>query len=350
MLVIGSRTPGHHAFCGPCGPVVVVCPRSLRVLSQQRLRLHLRYRGIGRLCLSGAVVWDGWHVQWCRWRNKTHGHMMTCGIAHSEAMIVAVVIIIPHLINLDPGRIKPEGLQPSSKLFVSALLLSSCVQLGLIAPCGPWVVCTDFLPIDNDPSNDGYVHVNQSILLNRLIVKPGAVAAFPLDTADHAELRFTPTRHMVAAFFQFDSGTAVVASLPSFFLGDLNELFGSIVSRTCPASMPAAIAGYAHSGPASPALAIFSPRVRAASCVNMNVCGLDPFAAAAGGTIQPIFGRVFLVLEVPLLLELEVEESFHMLERNVVGGAAFGGHMLRVGDGECKDAAKAGMTHAVIAS
>lgn len=39
-----------------------------------------------------------------------HVHMMTCGIAHSEAMIVAVVIIIPDLINLDPGRIKPKRL------------------------------------------------------------------------------------------------------------------------------------------------------------------------------------------------------------------------------------------------
>lgn len=155
---------------------------------------------------------------------------------------------------------------------------------------------------------------------------------------------------MVATLFQFDSGTAVVASLPSFLLGDFNELLGGIVFRTCTASMPAAVAGYAHSGPTSPALTVFSSRIRSASCVNMNVCGLDPFAAAAGGTIQAVLGRVFLVLLVPLHFELEVEKSVYMLERNMVGGAAFGGHMLRVGDGECKNAAEAGVTHAVVAS
>lgn len=190
----------------------------------------------------------------------------------------------------------------------------------------------------------------QSILLNRLVIEPRAVASFPFHTADHAELRFTPTRHVVATLFQFDSGTAVVASLPSFLLGDFNELLGGVVFGTCPARMPAAIAGHAHFRPTTPALTVFSPRVRSASCVNMNIRGLDPFTAAAGGTIQPVLGRVFLILLVPFHLELEVEESVYMLERNVVGGAAFGGHMLRVGDGECKNAAEAGVTHAVVAS
>ena len=190
----------------------------------------------------------------------------------------------------------------------------------------------------------------QSVLLNRLVVKPGAVASLPLDSADHAEFRFASASHMVTTFFQFDSRAAVIASLPSFFLGDFDELLGGIVFGTCPASMPAAIAGRAYFGLASPALTVLPPRVRSSGSVNMDTRGFDPFAAAAGWTVKPVLCCIFLILLIPFHLELEIEQLVYVLERNVFGGAAFWGHMLGVGNGEGKDTAQAGMAHAVVAS
>lgn len=80
----------------------------------------------------------------------------------------------------------------------------------------------------------------------------------------------------------------------------------------------------------------------------MDVRGLDPFAAAARGTVEAVLGRVLLVLVVPFHLELEIEEPVDVFEGDVlVRDAALGGHVLRVGEGEGEDAAQAGVAHSV---
>ena len=50
---------------------------------------------------------------------------------------------------------------------------------------------------------------------------------------------------------------------------------------------------------------------------------------------------------VPLAFESVVEEFFDVFEVDVLGRAAFGGHVLRVGDAEGEDSAEAGVAHAV---
>ena len=172
----------------------------------------------------------------------------------------------------------------------------------------------------------------QSILLNGLVIEPRAIASFPLDTTDHAKLRFTATCHMIATLFQLDRGTTIVASLPSFFLGDFDKLLGGVVSRARAASMPTAIAGYAHFGSTSPAFTVFSSRIGSATGVNVNACGLDPLTTATSRTVQTVFGGVLLVLLVPFHLELEIKKFVYVFKGDVFWGAAFGGHMLWVGD------------------
>ena len=63
--------------------------------------------------------------------------------------------------------------------------------------------------------------------------------------------------------------------------------------------MPFAIAGGTHFRAAATALAVFPPR----GSVGVNIRGFDPFAAAFGGTVDAIFGGIFLVFLVPFLLE-----------------------------------------------
>lgn len=81
----------------------------------------------------------------------------------------------------------------------------------------------------------------------------------------------------------------------------------------------------------------------------MNMGGLDPLTAAARRAVYAVLRGVFLIFLVPGLLELEIEEAVYVLEGNVVGGAAFGRHVLGVGDRQGKDAAETGVAHAVLA-
>jgi len=81
----------------------------------------------------------------------------------------------------------------------------------------------------------------------------------------------------------------------------------------------------------------------------VDVGGLDPLATAAGGAVDPVLGGIFLVLLVPLHFETEIEKFVDVFQGDVVGGAAFGWHVLRVGDGEGENAAKARVAHAVTA-
>ena len=66
--------------------------------------------------------------------------------------------------------------------------------------------------------------------------------------------------------------------------------------------------------------------------VELDVFGLDPGAAVAGGTVEPVASRVLAELVVPLRLEGVGEEFVHVPERDVVGCAAAWRHVGGVGD------------------
>lgn len=109
--------------------------------------------------------------------------------------------------------------------------------------------------------------------------------------------------------------------------------------------MPFSIAGGAYFRTAAATLAIF-----AASCnVGVNIAGLDPIAAAFGRAVYAVFRGILLVFLIPFLLKAYVEEFIDMFERDVVLCATFGGHMLRVGDGQVKNSAKTGVAHGMLA-
>ena len=113
--------------------------------------------------------------------------------------------------------------------------------------------------------------------------------------------------------------------------------------------MPASVAGRADFGLAARTLAVFAAAVRAVRRISVNVRGLDPFATAFGWAVEPVRSGVFLVLLVPLHLELKVEELVDVLQGNVFGSAAGRRHVRRIGDRHGKDAAEAGVAHTVTA-
>lgn len=53
--------------------------------------------------------------------------------------------------------------------------------------------------------------------------------------------------------------------------------------------------------------------VGAAAGVGVDVGRFDPFAAAFGGAVEPVFGGVFLVFAVPFYFEVVVEEFHYVL-------------------------------------
>jgi hypothetical protein len=133
---------------------------------------------------------------------------------------------------------------------------------------------------------------------------------------------------MITAFLEFDHSLAFVTSLPSFFFGLLEEFLGLFVSRAFLGAVPFAVAAAADLSLATTTLSALST-VRSA----MDVLGLDPFAASPGRTVHSIPGRVLGVFPVPCPLEAVVEQLVDMLERDMVGRAALGRHMLGILDG-----------------
>ncbi|KAL8711265.1 MAG: hypothetical protein Q9225_007143 [Loekoesia sp. 1 TL-2023] len=191
--------------------------------------------------------------------------------------------------------------------------------------------------------------MRQPILLHSLIVEPRTITSLPLDAANHAKLRFTPASHVVAAFLQLHRRAAVVAALPSFLLGNFDELSRRVISGADATAMPAAVAGDADFRPTSRTFSVSPPRVSAAAGINVDISRFDPFAASTRRTIEAVLGGVFLVFLIPFHFEFGVEELVNVFEGDVVGGAASWGHVLGIGEGKGEDASEAGVTHAVIA-
>ena len=68
--------------------------------------------------------------------------------------------------------------------------------------------------------------------------------------------------------------------------------------------MPPAVAGTANFCSTPRAFSVFAATVYAAGLVDEDMGGFNPFAAAFGGTVNAVFGSVFLVFLIPCFLEL----------------------------------------------
>jgi hypothetical protein len=148
---------------------------------------------------------------------------------------------------------------------------------------------------------------------------------------------------VVAALLELDHRAAAVAALPARLLRRLKQAIRLFGARTLLIAVPLPAAERTHLRLAAAALAVLD------AVLGVVVGRLDPLAAAARRAVDAVLGRVLLELAVPLLLEGDVAQLVHVLQGDAVRRAAFGRHVLWIGDGEPEDPPQAGVAHAVAA-
>lgn len=140
-----------------------------------------------------------------------------------------------------------------------------------------------------------------------LFVEPQTGTPFPFGAAGEAELSTTATCHVVAPFYLLDRRFAVVATLPTFLFGNLDEFLGCRIFGTLARGVPFVVAEAADLCLAALAFAVFAAVIGSATRVGVNVGGFDPLAATFSRTVYSVFGGVFLVLPIPLYLEIVIK-------------------------------------------
>lgn len=149
---------------------------------------------------------------------------------------------------------------------------------------------------------------------------------------------------MTAAFLELDHGLTTMAALPCFPFRRSGELGRFLGPGAFGRVMPLAAAGRADLGAAAAALGVPPPAFAA------DVLWPDPLTTSPRRTIQTAPAGVLQILLVPLPLEVGVKELLDVFERDMISGAASGGHVLRVGEGQFEDTAKARVAYAMAAS
>ena len=163
--------------------------------------------------------------------------------------------------------VKAEDLDPSRERFVSEFLIPAAVQLFLIAARRI---------AHRDSANLGDVDMGEAVGFDGFVVKPRAIARFPLEAADHAEFGAAATRHVVATFLKLDGCRAVETALPSFFFRDLDELLRGGVFGAFAAGMPFVVTRAADFRLASLAFAKFPSPVGTTTGIDGDMRGFDP--------------------------------------------------------------------------
>lgn len=147
---------------------------------------------------------------------------------------------------------------------------------------------------------------------------------------------------MIASFLQLDHSRTVEASLPTFLLRNLNKDLRGRILRTLSRRVHLVVADAADPRPTSFTLSYFATILKA------NVVGFDPLSAMTSRAVDTISSGVLLELPIPGLLEFLVKELVNMLERDVLSGATFWGHMGRIRNGHGEDTTKTNMAHSML--
>lgn len=185
----------------------------------------------------------------------------------------------------------------------------------------------------------------EAVFFDGFVIEPGTVAGFPFQAAYHTEFGCTSTRwrqlafamlgdeegrdipsHVITALLQLNHSPTIITPLPTSLFRSLQELIRLLILRAILRTMPFPITQTTHLRLTPPALPIF-PAV-----LFMHIPRLDPLPTPPSGAVDAVLGGELLELPVPVLLEVDVEEFLHVLEWDVVGGAAFGRHVLRIVD------------------
>ena len=188
------------------------------------------------------------------------------------------------------------------------------------------------------------------------VVEPRTFASLPLQPANHTEFGTATTKllvrnaqspshriksnvlpsHVITAFFQLYHISAVEATLPSFFLGLLQDLVGLFISSTGARAVPFVIAFAAYAS-----MAATTSTHLAAVTVQPNLVRSDPSSASLTRAVNTVSSGELVELPVPCPLEIDIEQVLDVLKRDAIRRAASRRHLRRVLDGELEAALKA---------
>lgn len=136
---------------------------------------------------------------------------------------------------------------------------------------------------------------------------------------------------MITPLLQLNHRPTIITPLPTRLLRRLKQSSRLLIIRAILRPMPFPVTQTTHLRPTASTLAILLP------ILLMHISRLDPLPASPRRTVDTVLRGEFLEFPVPILLERGVEEFLDVFERDVVGCAAFGGHVLRVVDREAED-------------
>lgn len=132
---------------------------------------------------------------------------------------------------------------------------------------------------------------------------------------------------MVTSLLELDHSPATVTTLPTLFFG-LSDEFGRLfVVDTILATVVLCIALKTNLGIAFRTLPVSPPVVELAEFLGSN-----KLVAEFSRTVDAVAASMFAVFLVPGFLEVVTKEALYMFKGNLVFGAAFGRHVLGIGD------------------
>lgn len=149
---------------------------------------------------------------------------------------------------------------------------------------------------------------------------------------------------MVATLHELDHSLASVTPLPTLVFGLGNDFGRVLIVGAIPTAVIFRIALDTNLGFAFPASPIFSSVVEL-----LYVLGSNVFAAILSGTVDAVAVGVLAKFFVPGLFKVVTKEPLYMFEGNIVFGAAFGRHVLGIGDRQLEASLEAWVAHAVAA-
>lgn len=164
-------------------------------------------------------------------------------------------------------------------------------------------------------------------------VEPRAITSLPLLCANHAELCFTATAHMVAAFSQLYHFPTIVTAFPALLFAEFEHSLCSFIVFAFTSSVPLHIAFLADLH-----LTFFTYANLAPSrFVLADVLWLYPDATAFPWTVETVFGSVFCELPVPENLEFDVKELVNVGQGYLFFCTAPWWHELWISGRQCED-------------
>lgn len=205
----------------------------------------------------------------------------------------------------------------------------------------------------------------QTVAFYRVVVEPRTFAGSPPSTANHAKLGPATTveafklengrvpangsvykpSHMITALPELNHSLASITSLPTFIFRLCDEFCRLLIVGAIPTTVEFCIALDTNLGVTLPTFPILL-----AIIVLADILGPNVFVAVLPiGAVNAAAVGEFAIFLVPGLFKVVTKEALYIFKGNVVFSAAFGRHVLGIGDRQLEASLEAWVAHAMAA-